>query len=195
MSIIPGQFQTGTVFDDSMPVLNDMINAINDENQTKIIRNGTTPTVLIGRQKGGFGGQDYGIKIAKSGIDVTTATDAQLAFSSAFDTLRVVQSNTGIIAAPGSNTSLTTSVSIPHNLGYAPVVIAYFNYPTGAVGTYWPSPFNVYSYSASVGSYVIDSAAKFNVDSTNINFFIHQSSTVTAGNWSYKYYLLQETAV
>ncbi len=93
MPELPNRLQQGTTFEQAMPLLNDVFNAIDDENRTKVIRNGNVPQVLFGYQKDGFGlGVDYGLKVSRidqaTGIafDVTTATDEQLQFTTAQDT-------------------------------------------------------------------------------------------------------------
>lgn len=63
-------------------VINDIINHLNDALKTQIFADGTSKRMLIGYQAGGWGpGQDFGIKISIAGVDVTTATAAQLLFS------------------------------------------------------------------------------------------------------------------
>lgn len=64
-------------------VINDIVDHINASLKTQIYADGTSKRMLIGYQKGGWdhGTSDFGIKISIPGVDVTTATDAQLLFS------------------------------------------------------------------------------------------------------------------
>jgi hypothetical protein len=64
-------------------VINDIINQLNGILQTQVYADGTSKRLLIGYQKGGWdgGASDFGIKMSISGVDVTTATAAQLLFS------------------------------------------------------------------------------------------------------------------
>jgi hypothetical protein len=66
---------------------------------------------------------DYGMKISKPGYDVKDATDAQLVYSSKFDTIRVFTSGSGTITVP--NPMATQTVTISHNLGYRPAFAVY----------------------------------------------------------------------
>lgn len=64
-------------------VINDVINHLNASLKTQVYADATSKRMLIGYQKGGWdhGTSDFGIKISLPGVDVTTATDAQLLFS------------------------------------------------------------------------------------------------------------------
>lgn len=64
-------------------VLNDIIDRLNDQLAGQVFSDGTSKRLLIGYQKAGFEGgtSDFGIKMSRQGVDVTTATDAQLLFS------------------------------------------------------------------------------------------------------------------
>jgi len=66
---------------------------------------------------------DYGIKISKEGVDVKTATDEQLAFSSKYLVSKVVQNGTFSINVISPDTDYTTTIY--HNLGYRPICIAF----------------------------------------------------------------------
>lgn len=59
--------------------INDIIDHLNAMLKTQVFSDGSTKRMLIGFQKDGWGvGKDFGIKVSVAGIDVTTATDAQL---------------------------------------------------------------------------------------------------------------------
>lgn len=127
MPSIPNRLQPDTPFADNLALINDAFDAIDNENQTKITRNGNQPTLLYGYQKGGFGALDYGLKASKinpatgSPYDVTTATDDQLAFSTAFATFKIVGQTT--LAATRTPGSTTGSADYIYNLSYTPIVI------------------------------------------------------------------------
>lgn len=69
-------------------IINDVINQLNSMLQTQIYADGTNKRLLIGYQKAGFehGTSDFGIKMSVAGVDVTTATDAQLLFTMSINT-------------------------------------------------------------------------------------------------------------
>lgn len=177
---------------DIVAYYNQNFDVLDDQDRTKIIRNGSTPTLLLGYQLGGFNGRDYGLKVAKPGFDVTTATNDQLAFSSAFSTLRVVSSGTTSLTAVGDGNYYTSVIT--HNLGYKPVVIAYAN-DTGDLttlvdGTNTPMPYTMTGYSAGI---TVEAHAHFVVSTTTLTFSVICEPTAE-GLWSFTYYLLQESA-
>jgi hypothetical protein len=80
---IPGGADLAT----TQNTLNEVINRLNDMLQTQIFSDGTNKRMLIGFQLNGWGsGKNFGIKISMEGIDVTTATDAQLLFKMDLET-------------------------------------------------------------------------------------------------------------
>lgn len=80
---IPGGADLAT----TQKTLNDVINRLNDMLQTQILSDGTNKRMLIGYQQNGWGaGKNFGIKISQDGVDVTTATDAQLLFKMDLET-------------------------------------------------------------------------------------------------------------
>ncbi len=68
-----------------LPILQRMVDYINSAQRTTIINDGVTNRYLIGYQKDGWGqGKDFGIKISKENVDVTSASDADLVYKSDF---------------------------------------------------------------------------------------------------------------
>lgn len=119
MADLPNRLDPGTNLEDNYAIINDALTQIDSENQTKIIRNGGTPTILFGKQTNGFNGQDYGLKIGKPGIDVTIAADTDLAFSSAFNYLKVASSATVSVPFSAVGGQIQTT-SIPHGISGVP---------------------------------------------------------------------------
>jgi hypothetical protein len=67
-------------------VLNEVIDALNQQLQTQIYSDGTNKRMLIGYQKDGWGtGQDFGLKVSLPNVDVASASDNQLLFKMALD--------------------------------------------------------------------------------------------------------------
>lgn len=65
---------------------------------------------------------DYGIKVSRTGFDVNTASDKQLAFSSQWPLLPIeAEGETVLTPAPGGGFVLEDIYT--HNLGYAPVFV------------------------------------------------------------------------
>lgn len=68
---------------------------------------------------------DYGIKISKDGVDVLSAAEIDLVFTSKYKTFKVIQTGTwsGNIASAGGN----VTVDISHSLGYDPGSLVFMN--------------------------------------------------------------------
>jgi hypothetical protein len=68
-------------------VINSILDRLNGSIQSQVLSDGTNKRMIIGYQKDGWGsGKDFGIKISQEGVDVNTATDAQLLFKMDMDT-------------------------------------------------------------------------------------------------------------
>jgi len=196
MARTPHRFQPTTSLEDNLAYLNQNFDVIDDQDLTKIINNGTTPTILFGYQAGGFNGLDYGLKVAKPGVDVIHATDDQLVFSSAFNVFKIVKTMTLTLtkAAASADTGL---VSAPHDLGYVPTFAAFASYD----GTlYQPMPISTPEISgAGVGLTVLSAFAQ--ADSTNVYAELLAPNTGSVHsfyggvmNIDVKFYLMRETA-
>lgn len=66
---------------------------------------------------------NYGIKISRPGFDVNTAGPQELAFSSAYKTLKINSQGSGTL------TNASRTATIAHNLGYVPVFMVHSTYP------------------------------------------------------------------
>lgn len=78
---------------------------------------------------------DYGIKVAKSGHDVSEA-DRYMLFTSKYPMLKLAFSGTGTMSYTAGNPNVT--VEITHNLGYVPICFVsgeYFDVGTETVIT------------------------------------------------------------
>lgn len=124
-----------------------------------------------------------GFFVAQQGVDVRQATDAQMIFNSNNDIFKIVLSGTATLSVMNGDTQGNATVA--HNLGYAPVYLAYLG---GTQIIQLPA----FSFFAGVGISVIWAAT---VDANNIYFEVANfMGTFTATTWDIKYYLLQETA-
>lgn len=70
---------------------------------------------------------DWGIKISKLGVDVKTATDAQLAFSSKYNVPKTFASDADTIVVSGGSGSKT----IAHGLPSTPIALVYIEQVAG----------------------------------------------------------------
>lgn len=141
----------------------------------------------------------FGLKVAKPGFDVLTASDDDLIFNSAQNVFKIVDSGNIVLPAASLNTgganygfNVGATTSIAHGLSYTPAVIAFVNDGTGGfVLMPWEFQNGTTSGSFSRGTYRIA------IDGTNIygvsEIWGYNVNTSIAAS-SAKYYLLQETA-
>ena len=129
------------------------------------------------------------LKIAKSGFDVTKATDDQLAFNSAQNTLKIVQTGTASLVANVLSAGGSVEVLVPHNLGYAPIPQVY----SLINGYYKPLP--TYTGITTSGvNMAFNTWVECMSDSTNLVIRFWSGTINNWGTFNFKYYLLQETA-
>lgn len=145
-----------------------------------------------------------GFYVAKTGIDVRTATDDQLIFNSQNDTLKVVKSGTADVTVMSSDFLTTKTTIIPHNLGFTPASLCYcvglpgdFTTITGQVLL----PYTVFAEGSTASHpYKMNDMAYFcfTTDSTNAyaNIVVSDATFYNqlVGTYTFIYYLLQETA-
>ena len=203
--------QPSTPLDQNINAINENFRRIDDENRTKIIKNGTVPQILFGYQKDGFGtGTDYGLKVSKPGQDVTTngvngVGNANLIFNSAYNTFKIVATGTlslttaDISSVPNADTKIATFV---HNLGFVPVIVA----SASNTSVYEPIPrFNLYDFTNGANGY--EAFEKWSVWSDTTTLTVTRLNTwitrgvppgaavyQSASTYTIRYYLLQETA-
>lgn len=160
-------------------------------NQIIVARNGINQ-VLMGDQSN-FG---EGFYVTKPGIDVTTAKDSSdFRYNSNQNVFKIIK--TDVVNLTIASTTVST-VTVPHGLGYAPIVMAFLNnvdLSTVANDINIPLPTFLNASIDTVGNqvkfvtWVFASSDAFNVYIQCIN-----SSGVALGQFPFKYYLLQETA-
>ena len=141
-----------------------------------------TARVLLGKD-----GDFNGLKVSQPGQDVTTASLEQLIFTSDNNVFKIVETGTSVVTLPSSFTDWQEySTTTAHNLGYSPLAIAFMDVSS----TILPVPQTTID---SGGN--IQAEFGFQVDDTNIKFYIRADSlSVVAQDYSFKYYLLRETA-
>lgn len=139
------------------------------------------------------------LKIAKSGVEVTTASSSQLVFDSNQDIFRIVgvyQVNFSFTTGSGFTVE---NINIPHSLGYAPLVVPYVTnlvmnpFVTTPVTT--QLPYTVYAGSSGVSGIVMNCYMAYTgATTTNLTF---QAGIYTGSGQScsgtVKAYVIQET--
>lgn len=144
-------------------------------------------------------GLQFNMRVSREGVNVLTATDEDLIFNSDNNLFKIVDSGYIDVNKPANATDAGDTVL--HNLGYAPLVIAYCVpfYGTGFGTSIIQVPYyRVILSGTDIGK--VDLYFYVNVNSTNVNF------TVTTPNFGpsnlytadfetrFYYYIIQETA-
>lgn len=122
--------------------------------------------------------------------------------------IRILRSDT--VSGTTSDTSQTFTATIPHNLGYIPAALVYALPPPNSDfapfttlpttnADYVQLPFFYYyqAGSPSVTGSIILYTISFDIDSTNLYLRVNQWVTglsITTHSFSFRYYILQETA-
>jgi hypothetical protein len=82
--------------DTQINTINVVIDHLNALLKTQVFADENNKRMLLGFQKDGWGaGKDFGIKISKEGVDVTSATDEQLLFKMDMQTWYFYDPTTG----------------------------------------------------------------------------------------------------
>jgi hypothetical protein len=181
--------------------VNDHARAISNENRTKIIKDDSgTQRLLEGFQQGGFSNGDVGVKVSQVGIDVASATGDQLIWSTDFNNFKIVSSGTidNVVDDPLASGTKNT-VTLEHGLSFVPVVIASVGSSNSGIiptGQYANTPFwyPIISFASWTGWGLW---ASVRTDSTTVYFDVGNYTNVARsgmGTWTFRYYILQETA-
>ncbi len=171
-----------------------------DQGNTIYYDDSGIPNVLIGKRPlTGI----RGFYVAKPGIDVTRASDDELIFNSQEDAFKIVNAGTATINVPNSSNDFLAQVVVNHDLGYVPAYLAYIVPPAGYSSYVNESQLPFFSYilfdsstGISAGWHINGKADVGSLTSTSITFtlsFVFNSSN-NVGDWTFRYYLLQETA-
>lgn len=171
------------------------------ERNRLIVNDGTTDILLAGLRLDGT----IAVELARAGIDVKVASDDELIFSSRFNLFKIIDSDTVELTLPdiANGSTQMDSVSIPHTLGYAPIVIAFSSRvspQTQQIELHMFGQSIVQARSVSTSAVTIGylSAEKIQSSETSI-YFEWSISNATGliepgGTESVRYFLLTETA-
>jgi len=146
-----------------------------------------------------FGFDDAGnivVKVAKTGFDANVATNDQLIFNSQQDVFKIELNNTASLVGKNMTAGETKTVPIAHGLSTTPAFQIYVNAPS-VIGLQGGSGLTnlplIYAAGGTIGLIL-----QARVDSTNLYLDLINVGATTvdysAYTWSFKYYLLQETA-
>lgn len=118
-----------------------------------------------------------GIRISQEGVDVKTGLDKQMVLTSKYSIFKGSIQGTGTVSVPRNGTP--TTVTIPHGLGYAPMVQAFIK-EAGAVvfsSTVWQQLpiYTLYSFPEGDGEFSVTISS----DSTNIYIEFYMNDLVS----------------
>lgn len=146
--------------------------------------------VLLGKGKNDF----YGLKVSQAGKDVYNAANSELIFNSDQNIFKIVLKDSVQFTV---GTGTTTTVTVPHNLGFAPQIVAFLNQvDVSVVGDDVNAPLPTWM---DVSIDVPNNVIKFRgwlscyVDAVNAYFLVLNSTGASFGTFPITYYLLQET--
>lgn len=150
------------------------------------------------RLRGGtFSDGNIKIKLSQPGYDVASAADDQLIWSSDFNSFKIVQSGTVNITVPSGSFYEQYTSTVLHGLGYIPIPLVLVTPPTGSGLTLQALPYYIYTFvlgTATVPVLNMQTTASVNSTSVIIDLIAKTSIAVFTGDWTFKYYLLRETA-
>ena len=172
--------------------VNDLATEVRSKDVTQIFKDDVDATrrVLLGKGADGF----YGLKVSPAGVDVYTATDAQLIFNSNQNVFKIVTSGSATVTTSSYGQFQTV---IPHGLTITPAVVGYVRFAGAPANSYAILPHTVFLVPSSgvPTSLSAIATATVTVDATNITCSVIQvAGGTTDGDWTFKYYILQETA-
>lgn len=176
------------------PTSTPSINFSGPNNQI-LFTNPTTniPNVVIGDLPNNFG---FGMLVSQSGINVLTATAAQLIFNSNQDIFKIVSSGTATLNGPNGAGDTSTTVTFS-GLNRRPTIFAYLTTTVVNIG----GDSYEYNYVSGLGNYAAIADWQWfwpylSGADGKIEFHWTQFATsdLSAYTSSWKYYLLQETS-
>jgi hypothetical protein len=125
---------------------------------------------------------DYGFKVSLDGNDVSTTDPTKLAYTSKIGAFKVFSE----ISSSVTFSNYGTTISIPHTLGYIPIVLGYYTPYSedtsrwSPMNTLWEWPYDSWVF---VGSFI---------DHINLYVSSQSSGTVTT---AYKVFIVAERAL
>lgn len=177
---------------------NNGVVSINQNDDNFLFYDGNVYRMLVGLDDDG----EPIIKISEEGVSVLDADDDQLIFNSNNNLFKIIDTNTDSVTVPNPmSAGQIVTKTIPHNLGFVPSFIVYGNIPTGGgyvgAGQLTNLPAHLYgSIGSSFGQIVAVMQAR--ADETNLYVDVINPGALSVPNlgtpWTFKYYILQETA-
>ena len=184
------------------PINNNQVITTSGVSQNTVYSNPATqtPQIVIGR----LPDDTYGMRVAPPNVDVLKASDDQLIFNSSQNVFKVVASGTYSLTG-SSNISFgtTQTESIVHNLGSVPAFVVYSNAPDGGLGGGFQGGNGIMNLPI---HYMLPAVAggkpwfwlQVRVDITRLYFDLvcvgGTANDLSNMTWTFKYYLLQESA-
>jgi hypothetical protein len=170
-------------------------NIVSDSGNARIrVKDATTNRVLMGSigSDPSSATNPWGLKVSKAGFDVVTATDSQLIFNSQQNAFKIVATSTKVVTAAFSGAApYTAQQTVAHGLSFAPFVVASVT-PWFGPGYALPCPYDAMTVDATVMHPAVH--AEVAADATLVYFNVITDRPLWDGIYTFRYYILQETA-
>lgn len=199
--------------------INDMIRSLNREQTVKAFKQAGGNAIVTGRLPDNLGygtilydssnnpliymavddGQPI-LKVAKPGKNAITGTDADLIFNSANNVFKIVGEGAGTFPTANPSTSGTgfagdgQTTEITHSLGFVPIVLAFIDFGGQYLLTPWTNMSQHGADGANMASFYVSADSTKLYVQTSALIYRSGADTEALGGFSFKYYLLQETA-
>lgn len=162
--------------------LNNVIREINNRDTVQVYKDETgTRRVILDKD---------GLRTSASGVDAHSATNDQLTFNSNNNVFKIIDSGTEVVAGVAGST-VVGSVDISGlNLSNPPLLVVAVRNPLSGTA-YFPTP---YILNPSSTTNFVSTLAWVDSDTVYLQVDIGSGATGYTGDWSFKYYILQETA-
>ncbi len=159
---------------------------LKDDYTTRTYYDNNNSRILLGQLPDGT----YGMWVSKPTFDATTATASQLIFNSNQDVFKVVASGILTVNVSGAGDFQSSKA---HGLGVIPAFIGYINSVPIAGSNIWLQlPYSQHQYNGGSGSIVVGFMADLAADATNVYVNVSSIALFALGNFTFKYYLLEE---
>lgn len=180
-------------FDQAVPQINKFMAEQSSREVTEVFNDAAgTRRVLLGRGLNGF----YGVRVAPESVDVYTAADAELIFSSDWKTFKIgIAGDKDVKRAASTDTG---SATVDTGILSAPSFVCFVYNPNASPTFTHQTPMIAYNLSGADSGKVTHSRRALYDPSTGTVKFIVEASDIagdfaTAETWRFRYYLLFES--
>lgn len=166
---------------------------VSTKDATVKVNDGTYNRVSMGLLPDG----SYGLKVSKPDFDVLSAADDELVFNSSQNVFKIVDKFSQPFTLTSAATTIATTVTITHNLGYKPLIVSFVDITTLTNGTTGVYPVPVFVPGTGGGTtnvFVMLSYLRvMNVSNSTVSYDVGIQGGVQTFAGTITCYVLQET--